>query len=112
MFNYIKLSTVFLISIISTNALASWDGVISGKINTIDVAPGQNYGFRISLKGGPQLCGNTHKWAYLNESDSNYQTFVSVLLAAKMADKEIIIYSNHETASGQSYCHVGYIVLA
>lgn len=111
MFNLTQLFTLTLLTLLSLNVLASWDGVISGKINTIDVAPGQNYGFRVSLLNSPKICGNNHKWAYLNESDSNYQTFVSVLLTAKMADKEIVLHTNHETSSGQSYCHIGYIVL-
>jgi len=97
--------------ILSTNLYASWDGILAGKINAIDVAPGENYGFRVSLTNRPKLCGNNHTWAYLNESDSNYQTFVSVLLAAKMADKQVVLYTNIENTSGQSYCHIGYISL-
>jgi hypothetical protein len=109
----IKLTKLFLSSlfILSTNALASWGGTVAGKINSIDVAPGQNYGFRVSLINAPKLCGNNHTWAYLNESDSNYKTFVSVLLAAKMADKQVVLYTNNESSSGKSYCHIGYIVL-
>ncbi|MBA6233639.1 MULTISPECIES: hypothetical protein [unclassified Colwellia] len=108
-----KLTKLFFYSsfFLSTNALASWDGTVAGKINSIDVAPGQNYGFRVSLINSPKLCGNNHTWAYLNESDSNYKTFVSVLLAAKMADKQVVLYTNHENSSGQSYCHIGYMVL-
>ncbi|ALQ07358.1 hypothetical protein WNY97_10520 [Pseudoalteromonas fuliginea] len=97
--------------VVSSSALASWDGALAGKINTIDVAPGQSYGFRVSFIGAPKLCGSSHAWAYLNESDSNYNTFVSVLLAAKMGDREVVIYSNKETSSGQDYCHIGYIAL-
>jgi hypothetical protein len=102
---------LLLLLISSTNVYAAWDGIIAGKINAIDIAPGQNYGFRVSLTNSPKLCGNSHTWAYLNESDSNYQTFVSVLLAAKMADKQVVLYTNIENASGQGYCHIGYISL-
>jgi hypothetical protein len=105
-----KLSLPLLL-IFSTNVFASWDGILAGKINAIDVAPGQNYGFRVSLINAPKLCGNNHTWAYLNESDSNYQTFVSVLLAAKMADKQVTLYTKIESTSGHDYCHIGYISL-
>lgn len=108
-----KLTKIFLFSLFlfSINAIAAWDGSVEGKINSIDVAPGENYGFRVTLINAPKLCRNNHVWAYLNESDSNYQTFVSVLLSAKMADKQVVLYTNHENKSGQSYCHIGYIVL-
>ena len=49
--------------------------------------------------------------AYLNEPDSNYETYVSVLLAARLADKPVTIYSNRETKSGKNHCHIGYIAL-
>lgn len=89
----------------------AWDGSVEGKIQNIDVAPGENYGFRLSLQNSPKLCGNDHTWAYLNKSDSNYETFVSVLLAAKMAERSVRIYTTKETASGNGYCRIGYIVL-
>lgn len=86
----------------------SWDGHVSGKIYNIDVTGGENYGFRLSLDGGTKsLCGNNHKWAYLNESASNYQTYVAVLLAAKMADKTVILYTNQK--GGNGYCEIGYV---
>lgn len=92
-------------------ATAAWDGMITGKIQNIDVTGGQNYGFRISLVNTPPLCGSGHAWAYLNDTDSNYETFVSVLLAAKLSDRSVTIYTNKETISGNNYCKIGYIVL-
>jgi hypothetical protein len=93
------------------NVSASWDGVASGIIDTIQVTSGQNYGFRVSLKGNAKLCGNDHSWAYLNESDSNYKSYISVLLAAKMADKTVSLYANQEKSSGKNYCHIGHLAL-
>ncbi|GAB1623977.1 hypothetical protein AAOGI_40270 [Agarivorans albus] len=95
----------------SSNVFAAWDGVTVGKISSLDVTSGNNYGFRINLKGAPKLCGNNHTWAYVNESHSNYKTYVSVLLAAKMADKEVVLYTNQEQKSGANYCSIGYLVL-
>lgn len=95
----------------SFQANAKWDGTTSGYIQSINVAGGENYGFRIKLTGYPKLCGGEtgHDWAYLNESQSNYQTFVSVLLSAYMAGKKVTIYTNHESSSGSGYCRIGYV---
>lgn len=109
--NHIKNIILICLLSFSLNAFASWDGSVLGEVATIDVADGENYGFRIGLKGAPKLCGNEHNWAYLNESDSNYDTFVSVLLAAKMSNSQVIIYSRKEVTSGNGYCHIGYIGL-
>jgi len=109
--NIFKFISFLSLMLLSSHSVAAWDGTLLGKINSIDVAPGQNYGFRISLVGFPKICGNDNTWAYLNESDSNYNTYVSVLLAAKMADKNVVVYTKRETSSGHNYCHIGYISL-
>ncbi len=103
-----KLSGILAIYIISFSGYA-WDGVKTGKVGSVDVTGGTNYGFRVVLEGAPKLCGNGHGWAYINEPDSNYQTYVSVLLAAKMAGSTVTIYANQERNSGNGYCHIGYI---
>jgi hypothetical protein len=103
---YIKF--IFILTIFSyCNLASSWDGAIYGTISRIDVAPGENYGIRIYLKDFPKLCGNDSNWAYLNESDSNYKTFVSVLLAAHMSQKNVTLYSNQKNG----YCQIGYVVV-
>jgi hypothetical protein len=94
----------------SFTALA-WDGAVAGKVAVIDVTGGDNYGFRISLEGNPSLCGNGNTWAYINQSDSNYQTYAAVLLAAKLAQKDVTVYSVQESISGKGYCKMGYISL-
>jgi hypothetical protein len=98
----------FIVGLLSFSSQA-WDGHVSGKIGSIDVTSGNNYDLRVTLVNGPKLCGNGNTWAYLNNSDSNYQTYVSVLLAAKMAEKNVTIYTSKETKSGNGYCHIGYI---
>jgi len=104
MTKYILFIVAFLISVHSN----AWDGSVSGKIHTVDVTGGNNHGFRISLDGGTvKFCGNDYNWAYLNETDSNYQAYVAVLLAAKMAEKIVTIYTNK--AGDNEYCHIGYI---
>ena len=105
----IILTLIFLF--LSQSTLA-WDGVASGKIKGIDIAPADNYAFRVSLSGTDgtliNQCGS-HTWAYLNKASSNYEVFVSALLAAKMAQTNVAIYTSKESTSGNDYCHIGYI---
>jgi hypothetical protein len=103
--NIVLLSLFF----ISLNALAAWDGTVVGKIKDVHVTSAENYGYRVVLDGSPKLCGNNHTWAYLNKSDSNYETYVSVLLAAKFAKTNVTLYTTKSTAN--EYCHIGYIVI-
>jgi hypothetical protein len=83
----------------------AWDGAVTGKIISTDVAPGSNYGFRVTLAGTPQMCSNGQTWAFLNEGDSNYKTFVAVLLLAKSQGAQVTVYS---TQVG-GFCQIGYI---
>jgi hypothetical protein len=106
-----KLILLVLLCCTSTSSAFAWDGALVGKIASIDVTGGNNYDFRIALEGNPSLCGNNNTWAYINQSDSNYQTYASVLLAAKLSSRDVLIYTRQETASGQRYCKIGYISL-
>ncbi len=87
-------------------AIAAWDGSTQGKIDTIEVTHESNYAFRVILEGGPTLCNSTRTFAYLNKSDSNYETYVSLLTAAKFAKTSVTIFAN-QTANG--YCKIGHI---
>lgn len=101
---------ICLLFILASAAEANpWHGSVYGKISVIEVTSGNNYGFRVVLEGTPKLCGNNHAWAYLNESDSNYQVFVSVLTAAKAAGQSVILYTTRQDNSAEGYCHIGYI---
>ena len=99
---------LFISVLFSVNAI-SWDGVASGKVEVIDITAESNLGFRVTLIASNNefvtQC-NSLTWAYLNKSSSNYQAYVSVLLAAKMAQTATTIYTT-EDANG--FCHIGYI---
>lgn len=101
-FLFVLLSCPFIVS-------ANWHGSVTGKIKTVDVADGNNYGFRVTLNGSPKLCGNEHTWAYINEADSNYQTFVAVLLAAKAAQFDVRLFTTRKNNTANGYCRIGYI---
>lgn len=100
-----------VLMLFSPIAFSSWDGAITGKIATIDVVAGNgdNYGFRVKLVDNPKLCGTDVNWAYINESDGNYQVTAGLLLAAKLAYKEIVLYSKKTDPEG--YCRIGYVIL-
>lgn len=60
-------------------------------------------------KNGPKLCGNQFDWAFLNETDSNYKTFVSVLLAAKASQMSVTLHTNRTGGLDSGYCQIGYL---
>ncbi len=92
----------------SLQAAASWDGATRGEIIAIEVTAESNYAFRVWLKGSSGLCGNDNKWAYLNKSDSNYETYVTLLTAAKFSKTEVTIYANQST---NNYCKIGHATI-
>jgi len=67
---------------LNVSSAAIWDGEILGKIKQIDVNSGENFGLSVYLKNTPKMCGSEHTSAYLNESESNYNTYLQVLLMA------------------------------
>ena len=84
---------------------AAWDGSVTGKIVQVDVTDAGSLGFRVYVGSVGAHCAGGPGWAYLNEGDSNYKTYVAVLMMAKAQNSSVTIYSNN--AGG--YCHIGYI---
>lgn len=97
-------NAVFVSSMLAPVAHA-WDGTVTGRIVTVDVAEGSNYGFRITMSGVSNMCTDGPSWAYLNDTDSNYKTYVSALMLAKVQGVNVTVYSNRVGAN----CHIGYI---
>ncbi|WP_157634075.1 hypothetical protein [Vibrio neptunius] len=104
------ISFLFLLSAFYSHSLLAWDGIIRGKIQQVHVTEAENYGFRVMFTSKATLCGNQHTWAYLNKSDSNYETYVSTLLSAKHAGTDVLLYTNQD-GSSQNYCKIGYVIL-
>lgn len=98
---------VYLSFLMMAPSSYAWDGTVTGYINTIDVADAENQGFRITFTQGEKFCGTT-TWAFINKSDSNYETYVSVLLAAKISGKLLTVYT---TMQSSGFCKIGYVVL-
>lgn len=51
------------------------------------------------------MCAGGPTWSYLNDTDSNYKTFVAVMLLAKAQGNPITVFTTLEAG----YCHIGYI---
>ena len=106
-----SLAGLLVFSFLSLQTFASWDGIATGTVKQIDVTTEENLGFRVYLKdtnGGNVIHCGTHDMAYLNKSSSNYETYVSLLLAAKMSQTSVVVYS---TTDVSGYCLIGYVVL-
>jgi|EndMetStandDraft_4_1072995.scaffolds.fasta_scaffold272071_2 hypothetical protein len=86
----------------------AWDGNASGKVTSIDITGGSNYGFRVVLDGGTQICTGGTTWAFLNEADSNYKTYVAALLVAKVQGVNVRLFTTTEGG----FCHIGYVSIA
>jgi hypothetical protein len=85
----------------------AWDGVVSGTIFAIDVTQGNNFGLPVHVNGVTTACSGGASWSYLNETDSNYKTYVAALMMAKAQGSAVTIYSNLENG----YCRIGYITI-
>ncbi|MBU2707438.1 hypothetical protein KCM76_15705 [Zooshikella marina] len=107
-----KIIIAILVGLFSTNVMSdhSWDGVVKGQIEQIDVSSTDDMTFRVLLKGVPSMCENSHRFAYLKKNNDSpvYDTYISALLAAKFAQAEVTIYS---TKDEHGYCRIGYIVI-
>jgi hypothetical protein len=88
----------------------AWDGFVTGTIGSIAVTDGGNQGFRISVNGFSSLCtGNNSGVAYMNSTDSNYNTYVAALLFAKSEGSTVGVYT---TLDSTGNCHIGYITFS
>lgn len=78
---------------------------VTGRIVQTDVAAGQNYGFRVYIGSVGAHCTGGPNWAFVNENDSNYKTFVTTLLLAKVSGSNVSIWSTNVGG----YCQIYYI---
>jgi hypothetical protein len=96
---------VIALSFVASSVFA-WDGSGTGKVDTISVSNDVSYTFRVSLLPQSPLCGTTNTFAYLNDGETGYKTFVGTLMLAKALGSSVTLYTTRD-ASG--YCHLGYV---
>ncbi len=96
------------LSMIAPTAHA-WDATPSGKISTVEVTNGGNFGIRIWFEGTPTMCPAGARWAFLNETDSNYKVFVAAIMMAKAQGSTVTVYTNNMNGA---FCHIGHIIVS
>lgn len=84
----------------------AWDGAKTGKITAIDIAEGQNFGFRIYMDGNP-MCGTTDAFAYMNRDWDNYDAMAALLTSAYFSGKSVLVY----TTKVGTNCKIGYVTV-
>jgi len=102
--------SLFMLLFASAAALpaSAWDGTATGKISSVEVTAGPNYGFRVFLNGGQQaLCTGGTSFAFLFETDSNYKVYVASLLLAKAQGSTVTVFSTNEGG----FCHIGHVMV-
>lgn len=89
----------------------AWDGVKTGRVTQLDVTGGNNFGVRIIIEGVDEMCGpGSANFAYLNDTASNYQIYVSALLAARSTGARVTIYTTATMTPFGKFCEIGYFV--
>jgi hypothetical protein len=85
----------------------AWDGSTAGVPGGLEVTGAGNFGFRVSLASPVPMCGpSTPGWAYVEPTDSNYSTYVAVILMAKSHGTSVTVYTIRD-ANG--YCRIGHL---
>lgn len=99
---------LFASTFVIMSSASAWDAATTGLIAGADVTDGPAYAFRIDLQGSPALCGaGSQSWAYVSHDNPNYQSYVGVLLAAKLSGAYVTVYTTRDAGSG--YCRIGYV---
>ncbi len=105
---FLAAATIGSTLLLSAPAALAWDGVVSGKIETIEITHGGNLAFRIWLAGGVTMCSAGARFAYLNEADSNYKVIVAGLMMAKAQGNTVSVYSTNKDAA---WCQIGHVTI-
>jgi hypothetical protein len=80
------------LAVVSSQVLA-WDGVPSGNVLQFEITNSGNFGFRVWFVGAPAMCNGAVAagagWAYVNEADGNYKTYVANLMMGKASGSRV-----------------------
>lgn len=103
----LSLIVVLLLSTLASFQASAYDGTANGKIGQIDVTDNSNFGVRVYMAGYPTMCTGGGNFAYLYNTDSNFNVYVASLITAKAMGSPVTIQSY--TVSG--YCHIAYLAV-
>ena len=104
----LRIMALSALMLVGMKPALAWDGASQGTIYQVDVTGAANYSFRVYLTGVTNMCGNGTNWAYLNESDGNYKTYVAAIMMAKAQGSTVSLYTN--LVNG--YCQIGYVAVS
>lgn len=120
-----KIITLLLVAVLALPAFSVgggneyWDGMVKCKITNLHVTGDNNYDLRV-YTNAPDLLDDTttpHNaipWAYLNENDSNYKTYLAMLTLAFTMGYEVTLYVK-ETPWSPTYndyfAHIEYMII-
>ena len=109
--NLFVICMIFMVyQVFCTDVNPYWDGYATVRITRVDVTQNGNCDFRV-MTNNEDLFNDTDEphdpvsWAYLNESDVNYETYVAMLSMAFMMDYDVVIH----VKKVDNYAHIGYI---
>jgi len=74
----------------------------TGKIYNFFGSSPNNNAFRVTL-AGPAMTGCSFNYAYINPSEGNYNTYVSMLLTAYSLQKTVDLFV---TPDASGFCHL------
>lgn len=98
---------------------AYWDGIKAVKVTGFDVTGRNNFDLRV-MTNADDLLNDTitpHDritWAYLNESDPNYKTYLSMLTLAFAMDYTVTLYVKevpYDAGNDKYFAHIEYLVI-
>ena len=104
----LKKMIVLVVSTLTCLNVNAWDNRVTGYISSFEVhSPSSSKRHvTIALKDNATLCTlpSNNETAYLIKSDSpeTFEVFISTLLTAKTADKQVKLYINH----GEEGCRI------
>jgi len=79
----LSLIVVLLSSTLASLQASAYDGTANGKISQIDVTDNSNFGVRVYMAGFPTMCTGGSNFAYLYNTDSNFNVYLANLMLAK-----------------------------
>jgi hypothetical protein len=100
------IAILLTVSALCAPASYAWDGAVTGTVSGFDVTGGTNFAFRVYLNGVTNVCSGSYNVAYINETDSNYSTYVAAVMFAKANGSALTLYTTRD-ASG--LCKIGYL---
>jgi hypothetical protein len=95
-----RMTGILLLVLLSLGATSSALADAYGKVGSISVVNAGNMPFRVSLVGIDHICPTiSDNWAYLNEYDASYKSWMATLIAARVSDTYVSLQTSLDSNS-------------